>query len=491
MEFLVYVLLGSVFLFYLLVRPFLQPRKLLPPSPRGLPFIGHLHLLGRQPHISLQELSNKFGDIVCLRLGLVPAILISSSAAAREALKTHDQTFSGRPYFLLGDYVYSSKSMVLSPPNEHWRRMKKLFNAELFTANRLASFLEVRREELASMVSFLIDNQSRVVNVRELVRSYTFNTITRIVMSKRFFGEKNTVNEEEAMEFMEVMEEIIKFGFAFHISELVPAWLRWIDWKIPAVKRIAAREDIVIQKILDEHRKTKSSRGTKDFLDILLEHDTKGDGGGNDLDNARGTIMELVGAGTYTTACVIEWAILELLRNPDVLEKAQHELESIVGQTNRLVEESDIEHLTYLQAIVKETFRLHPPAPLLLRMSTQECVISNYHIPKGANTFVNVYAIGRDPGLWENPMEFWPERFVGSSMDVRGQDFELIPFGAGRRTCAGLTLGLKVVQVGLANLLHGFDWSCVAGRDYNVAESSVSVIWPKKPLEAIVILKSR
>lgn len=168
--------------------------------------------------------------------------------------------------------------------------------------------------------------------------------------------------------------------------------------------------------------------------------------------------QELFAAGTDTSAATVEWAMSEMVKKPEILGTATEELDRVVGHS-RLVTEGDIPNLPYIEAIVKETMRLHPVAPLLMpRQSRKDTSLFGYDIPTGTRVLVNVWAIGRDPAVWDAPKEFRPDRFLGSRMDVRGQDFELLPFGSGRRMCPGLNLGLTMVQLNLANLLHSFAW---------------------------------
>lgn len=172
-------------------------------------------------------------------------------------------------------------------------------------------------------------------------------------------------------------------------------------------------------------------------------------------------------AGTDTSSSTTEWAIAELIRNPRLMVSIQKELDTVVG-ANRLVNEMDLAHLPYLEAVVKETFRLHPSTPLSLpRVANESCEIFNYHIPKGATLLVNVWAISRDPKEWSNPLEFKPERFLPGGekfdVDIKGTNFEVIPFGAGRRICAGMSLGLRMVQLLTATLVHAFDWELENG----------------------------
>lgn len=159
-----------------------------------------------------------------------------------------------------------------------------------------------------------------------------------------------------------------------------------------------------------------------------------------------------------TSATAIEWAISELLKHPRVMKKVQEELETVVGM-KRKVEESDLDKLEYLDMVLKESFRIHPVAPLLIpHQSVEDCKVGNFFIPKKSRVIINAWAIMRDPSAWSEPERFWPERFEGSNIDVRGRDFQLIPFGSGRRGCPGLQLGLTTVRLVVAQLVHCFDW---------------------------------
>lgn len=179
-------------------------------------------------------------------------------------------------------------------------------------------------------------------------------------------------------------------------------------------------------------------------------------------------LQDLFTAGTDTSSSTTEWAIAELLRHPKILSQVRQELDSVVG-ADRLVTEADLPQLTYLQAVIKETFRLHPSTPLSLpRMASESCEINGYLIPKGSTLLVNVWAISRDPNSWADPLKFQPERFLPGSekaqVDIRGNDFEVIPFGAGRRICAGMSLGLRMVHLLTATLVHAFDWNLPEGQ---------------------------
>ena len=178
-------------------------------------------------------------------------------------------------------------------------------------------------------------------------------------------------------------------------------------------------------------------------------------------------------AGTDTSSITLDWAMTELIINPEVLKRVQAEVRSVVGE-KKMVLESDLPQLNYLKAVIKETFRLHPPAPILVpRESMEDVTIEGYDIPAKTRIFVNVWAIGRDPESWEDPLAFKPERFLGTNIDYKGQDFELLPFGVGRRICPAITFASASLELVLAQLLHSFDWELPPGvqaKDLDMTE---------------------
>ncbi|WOL04640.1 Alpha-humulene 10-hydroxylase [Canna indica] len=194
-----------------------------------------------------------------------------------------------------------------------------------------------------------------------------------------------------------------------------------------------------------------------------------GDGDDNDL-----LTMDVFTGGTETSSTVVEWVMSELMRNPKVMEKAQNEVrEAMKG--NMRVEESEICKLNYLNSIVKETLRLHPPAPLLIPRTCKEtCQVLGYTIPAGTRVLTNVWAMGRNPQYWEDAEIFKPERFDNHAIDYKGQHFEFIPFGAGRRMCPGITFGMVNAELVLTNLLYYFDWKLPHGmkpQDLDMTEA--------------------
>jgi cytochrome P450 len=192
--------------------------------------------------------------------------------------------------------------------------------------------------------------------------------------------------------------------------------------------------------------------------------------------------------GTDTTTTMIEWTMARLMQHQEVRQKVYQELQEVVG-ANNTVEEFHLPKLRYLDAVMKETFRLHPALPLLVpRFSGQSCTLGGYTVPKGTTVFLNVYAIHRDPNLWDNPLEFRPERFLNddtSTFDYSGNNFQYLPFGSGRRVCAGLRLAEKMLMYLQASLLHSFEWKLPVGGVLELSDKYGIVIKKKKPLIVI------
>jgi len=195
-------------------------------------------------------------------------------------------------------------------------------------------------------------------------------------------------------------------------------------------------------------------------------------------------------AGTDTTSNVLEWTMTELLRHPEKMTRAQVEIDQVLGQgPSRLIEESDISNLPYIQALVKETLRLHPPVPFLVPRETNcEVQLCGHHVPKNTQVWVNVWCITHDPSVWTNPESLIPERFLESEIDFKGRNFELIPFGIGRRICPGMPLARRMVNLILATLLHDFNWKLKGGlnaEDIDIEEKFGITLEKAQPLEAI------
>jgi cytochrome P450 len=238
------------------------------------------------------------------------------------------------------------------------------------------------------------------------------------------------------------------------------------------MKKINKEFDQIVEKIIKDHEHDMiKDPNHKDFIDVLLSlMDQPMDPNDEeqehviDRTNIKAIILDMIAASLDSSSTTIEWAMSELLRNPNVMKNLQNELENVVGLNNK-VKENDFEKLPYLNMVLKETFRLHPSGPLLTpRECLKDVTIDGYYIKKNSRIIINAWALGRDSEFWTNNCDtFYPERFVTSNVDFRGHDFQLIPFGSGRRGCPGIQLGLNTVSLVVAQLVHCFDWELPFG----------------------------
>ncbi|XP_059442675.1 flavonoid 3'-monooxygenase [Corylus avellana] len=460
----------AIFLYYLLNLRTHGHRLRLPPGPKPWPIIGNLPHMGTVPHHSLAAMARTYGPLMHLRLGFVDVVVAASASVASQFLKTHDANFSSRPPNSGAKHIaYNYQDLVFAPYGERWRMLRKISSVHLFSGNALDEFRHVRQEEVAVLAGALVNAGTKPVNLGQLLNVCTVNALGRVMLGRRVFGDGSGGGDAKADEFKSMVVEVMVLAGVFNIGDFIPA-LEWLDLQGVAakMKNLHNRFDAFLTGILEDHKKNGGGQHM-DLLSTLISLKENADGEGGKLTDTeiKALLLNMFTAGTDTSSSTVEWAIAELIRHPKILAQVQQELDSVVGR-ERLVSELDLPQLTYLQAVVKETFRLHPSTPLSLpRMAAESCEINGYHIPKGSTLLVNVWAIARDPDQWSDPLEFKPERFLPgcekANVDVRGNDFEVIPFGAGRRICAGMSLGLRMVHLLTASLVHAFDWDLANG----------------------------
>ncbi|XP_028753205.1 flavonoid 3'-monooxygenase-like [Neltuma alba] len=480
----------------------LRRRKFnLPPGPTPWPIIGNLNLIGPLPHRSIHALSQKYGPIMHLWFGSKLVVVGSSVELAREFLKTHDAALAGRPQFAAGKYTtYNYSDITWSQYGPYWRQARKICLTELFSAKRLESYEYIRREELKDFLKELYDSANKAIVLKDHLSTLSLNVISRMVLGKKYLTEKKSQTAVvSAEEFKKMLDELFLLNGVLNIGDFIP-WINFLDLQgyIKRMKAVSKKFDRFMEHVLDEHnerRRGNPDYEAKDMVDVLLQLaedptlDVKFERHG-----IKAFTQDLIAGGTESSAVTVEWAMSELLRKPEIFTKATEELDRVIGR-ERWVEEKDIPNLPYINAIAKETMRLHPVAPMLAPRRAREDVkvsvsAGGYNIPKGTQVLVNIWTIGRDPAIWKIPNDFEPERFLsGKNIDVKGHDYELLPFGAGRRMCPGYPLGLKVIQTSLANLLHGFHWRLKDGmkKEDLSMEEIFGLSTPKKlPLEAVV-----
>ncbi|XP_058107406.1 geraniol 8-hydroxylase-like [Magnolia sinica] len=337
-------------------------------------------------------------------------------------------------------------------------------NTQMFTTTRLAANQSLRRYKVQDLIIHMHEHclAGRPVHIGQAIFATIFNLISNTIFSIDLVDP----DSDSAQEFKDVVWEIMKESGRTNLGDYFSV-LRLID--IQGIRRRTTGcykklyrifDEMIAQRTLSRSTLSDSPR-RNDFLDVLLDQKDKNDFEFS-YDNIKAVLADLFIAGSETSSTTVEWAMAEFLRNPDCMAKARMELTETIS-SGQQVEESDIDCLPYLQAIVKETLRLHPPIPFIFRKTIMDVEISGFAIPKNTCVPVNVWAIGRDPDVWADLLSFLPQRFLGSDIDFKGQDFELISFGSGRRICPGLPLAFRMVHLMLASLLHSFDWKLPNG----------------------------
>ncbi|XP_058193830.1 cytochrome P450 71AP13-like [Rhododendron vialii] len=436
----------------------------LPPSPPKLPIIGNLHQLGGMPHLSLRRLTDKFGPIVHLQLGEIPTVVVSSAKLAKEVMKTHDLALSSRPQIFSAKHLfYDCTDVAFSPYGAYWRHIRKICILELLSAKRVQSYSFVREEEVARLVHRIAESCPDAADLTKLLGQYANDVLCRVALGRDF----TEGGDYDRHGFQKMLEEYQVLLGGFSVGDFFPSmeFIHTLTGMKSRLQNTFRRFDRFFDEVIEEHLNPEREKEEhKDLVDVLLEIQEKGDSEMTlTMDNVKAIILDMFAAGTDTTFITLDWGMTELIMNPKVMKTAQAEVRSVVGERKTLLE-TDLPQLHYLKAVVKEIFRLHPPAPVLVpRESMEEVTIDGYNIPAKTRFFVNAWAIGRDPESWENPEVFEPDRFMGSAIDFKGQDFELIPFGAGRRSCPAITFGTATVELALAQLLHSFDWELPPG----------------------------
>ncbi|KAK8572480.1 hypothetical protein V6N13_048075 [Hibiscus sabdariffa] len=481
-----YHYLGIIF-FILLTIKLLARNKTqnLPPSPFSLPIIGHLHLIKNPLYQSLAALLSKYGPVLYLRLGCRDVLVLSSPAVVEECL-TNNDIFANRPRTMAGDLLtYNYSAFVWAPYGPLWRNLRRLSVVEVLSSDSVQKFSSIREDEVANFVRRLFEVSARKDTQKQDMK-YLFcllvtNVMLQIVAGKR--GVEDPRDTESEKTFFREFKDIFFPSLGTNICDFFPV-LRWIGFLgiEKNMKELHRTRDEYIQNLVDGIRLKKTKKDSSLIEKLLSLQEEDPDLCSNEV--IKGMILMMFIAGTESTAVTMEWAMSLLLNHPETLHKARAEIDSQIGH-DRLLTDSDLSKLPYLRCIVKETLRLYPPAPILLpHCSSEDCVVDGYEITKGTLLLVNAWAIHRDPGLWEEPTEFKPERFDNRTLeDTKGLKY--LPFGLGKRACPGNTMGLRLVLLALGAAIMCFEWEKVGSDKVDMTPGGGIIISKAKLLEAL------
>nr|XP_043637789.1 geraniol 8-hydroxylase-like [Erigeron canadensis] len=463
---LILVLFSIIFFLFFLHCIDVYGKRSMPPGPTGLPIIGNLLDIGQKPHESLAKLSKKHGPLMTIKLGSVTSVVASTPDAARDILQRNDDVCSGR---IIPDAVTSLEnydtSVLWIPPNHEWRTIRKAVNTFLTHSHKLDTLRDLRENVVEGMLDFLKESslKNEVVNIGKLAFGVALNQMSNTCLSQ------NVTNYEsdDIGGFKRAVKTLMEVDGKFNIADIFPV-LKPLD---PQNLRKQAKAaygwfDDVIEGFISERLKHRNSKLPRfgDMLDSMLDF-SEDNAADFSIIHIKTLLVDLFIAGTETSSNTTEWAMTELLLNPTMFSRVREEVSSIVGEDGK-IKEAKILELPYLHAVVKETMRLHLSVPLLAPHKTEkEVKLGEYLVPKNTQILVNVWAIARDQRYWEKPLQFMPERFLGKEVDYKGQYFQFLPFGSGRRMCPGIPLAHRVVSLMVASYVYHFDWKLTHARE--------------------------
>ncbi|KAI3463822.1 hypothetical protein Pfo_020485 [Paulownia fortunei] len=460
------------------------------PGPSGLPLLGLvLSFTNSLTHRILFKLSQRYKakSLMAFSVGFTRFIISSSPATAKEILNS--SAFADRPVKESAYELLFHRAMGFAPYGEYWRNLRRISATHLFSPKRVACFGEFRREiGLKMMEEIMLKMEKNCeVEVKNVLHFGSLNNVMMSVFGKCYdFSGENGDGVE--------LEGLVKEGYEllgiFNWSDHFP-FLGWLDLQgvRKRSKRLVEKVNAFVGKIVEEHSvKRAEYEGLEvaddphshDFVDVLLDLEKENRLCDSDM---IAVLWEMIFRGTDTVAILLEWILARMILHPNIQATAQDEIDSVIG-TNRTVADSDLPNLPYLQAIVKETLRVHPPGPLLswARLAIHDNLVGPPFIPAGTTAMVNMWAITHDNKVWPEPEKFRPERFLEEDVAIMGSDLRLAPFGSGRRVCPGKAMGLATVQLWLAQLLQNFKWIASHNCGVDLSECLKLSMEMKQPL---------
>ncbi|VVB10491.1 unnamed protein product [Arabis nemorensis] len=470
---LTFICLFTTLFIFVFVFFFTKPKNGidLPPSPPSLPIIGHLHLLLTAPiHKCFHKISSKYGPFLHLRIFHVPVVLVSSASVAYEIFKDHDMDVSFRGAVAIDEcLVFGSFGLLRAPYGDYWKSIKKIIVTKGIGPQALERSRDVRTVELERFYKNLLDKatEKQSVDIGVEARRLVVNTLGKLSMGSSF---------SEGVSVSDFTVELAALSANFFVAQIFHKPLEKVGISLLKyqIMEVSHRFEEVLENILVKYEEKMDEHQGNEFMDALLAAYRD--------ENAeykitryhiKALFAELFFGAGDTSSQTTQWAMAEIINNPKILERLREEIDFVVGKS-RLLQETDLPKLPYLQAVIKETLRLHPVAPVLSREFQQGCKIGfgGFYIPEGTSLVINAYAVMRDPEFWRDPNEFKPERFLEQEEEKRDKALKFLAFGAGRRACPGSNLASILVETAVGVMVQCFDWDIEGGKKVNIEEAS-------------------
>ncbi|KAM7506236.1 hypothetical protein LguiB_005140 [Lonicera macranthoides] len=477
--------------------------KNLPPGPPGWPLVGNLVqvILQKRPFMYVvRDLREKYGPIFTMQMGQRTLVIVTSADLIHEALVQRGPTFASRPpdspirlMFSVGKCAINSAEY-----GPLWRTLRRNFVTELINPTRIRQCSWIRKWAIETHMKNLQEEaaQKGFVEVMSNLRL----TVCKILICL-CFGAK--ISEDRIKNIESILKDVMMVTLP-KLPDFLPVLLPLFQRQVKEAKELRRRQIESLVPLV-RNRKAFVESGANPSLEMVspigaayidslfgLEPVGRGRLGEEELITL---CSEVINAGTDTSATTVEWALLHLVINQEIQEKLYNEIVDCVGK-NGIISESHVEKMPYLGAVVKETFRRHPPSHFVLsHAATKETELGGYTIPANVNVEFYTAWVTEDPSLWKDPAEFRPERFLdgdGVDVDVTGtRGVKMMPFGAGRRICPAATLGTLHINLLLAKMVHEFKWVPVPGAPPDPTETFAFTVVMKNPLKAVILPRKK
>ncbi|NXR53671.1 CP1A4 protein, partial [Hippolais icterina] len=451
-----------------------------PPGPRGYPVLGNVLELRKDAHLALTRLSRRYGDVMEVRIGTRPVLVLSGLDTIRQALVKQGEDFMGRPDLYSFHYVSNGQSLAFSPDSgEVWKALRKLAQSALksfsIAPSPTSSSSCLLEEHVSKEAEYLV---SKFLQLMEEEKRFDLTQYLNVsvanVICAMCFGKRYEHEDQELLSLVNMNNEFGEVAGGGHPSDFIPV-LRYLPSRtLELFKDINRRFDAFVQKIVQEHYSSFDKEHIRDITDSLIWHCQEKSTG----DNAHGQLSDkkiihivndLFGAGFDTVATALSWTIMYAALYPDVQRKIQEELDQTIGRERR-PRLSDRGSLPYTEAFILEMFRHSSFVPFTIPHSTTKATVLNgYYIPKDTCVFINQWQVNHDETLWKEPSAFKPERFLTPSGElIRAEGEKVLAFGLGKRRCLGETIGRWEIFLFLTTLLQQLHFSLRPGEHVDV-----------------------
>ncbi|WCJ33204.1 Cytochrome P450 superfamily protein [Euphorbia peplus] len=465
----------------------------LPPGPPSFPIIGSSvwfteSLLDINAFI--RSLHSKYGPIITLYIGSSPIIFISDGSLAHQSLVQNGTVFSDRPPAVGMEAINSSNQHTISSASygSTWRILRRNLASQVIHPSMFKLYSYSRKRIMLSLKEVL-DKESKSggkVRVLDHFKHAMFSLLAIICVGDNLEEDQIAKIEDAQREFLLNYVRFSVFGFCPSITKIVfrKMWKHYL--------KIRANQENVLIPLIRARKEGKQQGIIKNqsYIDSLIDIELPEEKRKLTDEEIVSLCSELFSGGTETTTTSLQWIMANLVKFPEIQEKLYTEMKSVVRDGAETIEEEDLHQMPYLKAVILEGLRRHPPAHMVIPHAVKEdTVLDQYVVPKNATVNFMVADIGRDARVWEDPMEFKPERFMEreEEFDVSGsKEVKMMPFGAGRRICPGYGLAMLHLEYFVSNLIWSYEWKAAMDGDDEVdlsekLEFSVSM---KHPLQA-------